>query len=156
MDILILAEKFYEYSIFIRGYSRDTVKRYKYVLGFYYRHSGIKNIEQVTESNLRVLFLNGRVERQWKTNTYLCFYKTLLVFFRWCVKEGFLTTNPIEGMEKPKHENKLPPKLTKQDAMRLLECVYNYPYDNAYLRYGTIQYFQHSYLQDFANRNFSS
>ena len=135
MDIQILAEKFYEYSNFIRGYSKDTIRRYRWVLGFYYRHSGITSIEQVTEVNLRALFLNGRVERHWKTNTYLVFYKSLLVFFRWCVKEGYLARNPIEGMEKPRHESLLPPKLTKQEALKLLECVYNYPYDYQFLRY---------------------
>lgn len=32
-------------------------------------------------------------------------------------------------------EQKLPQKLTKQDALRLIEIVYNYPYDYKFLRY---------------------
>jgi site-specific recombinase XerD len=46
-----------------------------------------------------------------------------------------LASNPIEGMEKPKLEKRLPPKLTKQHSIKLLETVYNYPYDSPYLRY---------------------
>src|SRR5580700_10591347 len=122
MDIQIQAQKFYEYSKFIRGYSKDTVRRYKYVIGFYCRYSGIQKIEQITEANLRALFLSGRTERNWKTNTYLCFYKSLLIFFRWCVAQGMLDKNPIEGMETPKLEKRLPPKLTKQNTMQLLEA----------------------------------
>lgn len=38
-------------------------------------------------------------------------------------------------MEMPKTEKKLPPKLTKQEALRLLEIVYNYPYPYTYQRY---------------------
>ncbi len=57
------------------------------------------------------------------------------VFFRWCIKEGYLKINPIEDIETPRLPKKLPPKLTKQDAMRLLEVVYNYPYKYKFLRH---------------------
>jgi len=135
MDIQIQAQKFYEYSLFVRGYSKDTVRRYKYVIGFYTRHAGIQTIDQITDANIRALFMYGRTERNWQTNTYLCFYKSLLIFFRWCVTQGLLDKNPIEGMETPKLEKRLPPKLTKQDTMQLLEAVYNYPYGYTFLRY---------------------
>jgi site-specific recombinase XerC len=35
--------------------------------------------------------------------------------------------NPTADIEKPKVEKRLPPKLTKQDALKLLEITYNYP-----------------------------
>jgi integrase len=44
-------------------------------------------------------------------------------------------TNPTDDMEMPKTEKKLPPKLTKQEALKLLEIVYNYPYPYTYQRY---------------------
>ena len=43
--------------------------------------------------------------------------------------------NPVDDLEIPKVEKRLPPKLTKQDTLKLLEVVYNYPYDYTYLRY---------------------
>ncbi|ETB64111.1 MAG: hypothetical protein O210_OD1C00001G0594 [Parcubacteria bacterium RAAC4_OD1_1] len=92
-------------------------------------------ISQVNENNVRELFYIGRTERKWSANTFIVYHKTLLVFFRWCVKQGYLTKNPIEDIEKPKLENKLPFKLNKQTALRLLEIVYNYPYDSKFLRY---------------------
>jgi len=57
------------------------------------------------------------------------------VFFRWCVKEGYMVKNPILDIEKPRLEKKLPPKLTKQGALRLLEVAYNFPYEYKFLRY---------------------
>lgn len=134
MDIQILAQRFYDYSIHIKGYSKDTIRRYRYVINMYCRFAKIEQISQVNDANVRDLFFYGRTERHWSTNTFLCFYKSLLVFFRWCVNEHLLENNPVADIEVPRLEKKLPPKLTKQDTLRLLEIVYNYPYDYTYLR----------------------
>jgi len=74
------------------------------------------------------LFFYGRTERNWSTNTYINFIKSLVVFFRWCVKEKYMPENYAEKIEIPKLEKRLPPKLTKQQTMKLLEVVLNYPY----------------------------
>lgn len=134
MDIKILALKFYEYSTFMKGYSKETIRRYRYVINFYCKHTDIDRINQVTDANVRALFLYGRTQRNWKVSTYIVFYKSLKVFFRWCIKENHLIKNPVEGMEVPKLEKSLPPKLTKQDSIRLLEVVNNLPYEYQYLR----------------------
>ncbi len=135
MDIHILARKFYEHSSFIRGYSKETIRRYRQVINFYCNFAGITKIEEVTENNVRALFLEGRINRNWRPNTFICYHKSLLVFFRWCVENGYMEANPVEEIEVPKLEKRLPPKLTKQEALRLLEVVYNYPYDYKFLRY---------------------
>ncbi|MES2436597.1 MAG: tyrosine-type recombinase/integrase [Patescibacteria group bacterium] len=134
-DIKILAQKFYDYSIYIRGYSPETVKRYRQIINFYCRFSQITNIEQVSEKSIQELFLYGRTQRQWRTNTHIVFHISLNVFFRWCIQGGYIKINPTENMEVPKVEKRLPPKLTKQDTLKLLEVVYNYPYDYRYLKY---------------------
>jgi site-specific recombinase XerD len=43
--------------------------------------------------------------------------------------------NFITDIELPKVEKRLPTKLIKQDAQKLLEVAFNYPYDYPYLRY---------------------
>lgn len=43
--------------------------------------------------------------------------------------------NPMDDIEVPRLERRLPNKLNKQEAMRILEVVDNYPYDNKFLRY---------------------
>ena len=137
MDIQILSQKFCDYSVSIRGYSKDTIRRYSQVISFYRRFAKISEINQVTSQNVRELFYFGRIERRWSVNTFIIYHKSLLVFFRWCMKEGYLKAekNPIEDVEVPKLERKLPPKLTKQDTLRLIEVVYNYPYEYKFLRY---------------------
>ncbi len=135
MEIGILCDKFCDYLTFIRGYSKDTIRRYKYVINCFCRFTGVNKIGDVTEENVRTLFYYGRTDRKWSVNTFIVYHKSLLVFFRWCVKQGYMEKNPITNIEKPKLEKKLPNKLTKQDALRLLEVVYNYPYQYSFLRY---------------------
>lgn len=135
MDIKILAEKFYDYSLYIRGYSKPTIARYKNIINLYSRIANVNQINQVTEHNVRAFFFHGRTQRNWKTGTFVCSHKSLGVFFAWCVTEGYMKKNPIMDVEVPKLEKRLPSKLTKQDTLRLLEIVYNYPYDYKFLRY---------------------
>lgn len=135
MDIQLLAQKFYEYSSYMRGYSKDTIKRYRQVINFYCRFANIETIEQVNTDNVRALFYYGRTQRQWKSNSFINFHKSLKVFFRWCVEQHYMEDNPADSIEIPKLEKRLPPKLTKQDTLRLLEIVYNYPYGYRFLRY---------------------
>lgn len=135
MDIEILSRQFCEYSVSIKGFSKHTIRRYENVIRYYCKHAGISAINQVSYENVRALFYDGRIQKNWSVNTFVVYRKTLLVFFRWCIKQGCLDKNPILDIEVPKLEKRLPPKLTKQTTLKLLEIVYNYPYDYKFLRY---------------------
>lgn len=135
MNAKLLVLKFCDYSKYIKGYSPATLRRYRAVTNNYFKFADIREIEEVTEENVRSLFFYGRTTKNWGQNTFIQYHKTLGVFFRWCIKEGCLNINPIEDLETPKLPKRLPPKLTKQDALRLLEVVYNYPYKYKFLRY---------------------
>ncbi|HRG43293.1 MAG TPA: tyrosine-type recombinase/integrase [Saprospiraceae bacterium] len=135
MDIEILSQNFCDYSQSIRGFSKHTIRRYRNVIKRYCQFANICEISQVNEDNVRALFYHGRTERKWSVNTFLVYHKTLLVFFRWCIIQGYMKKNPITDIEKPKMEKRLPVKLNKQVSLRLLEVVYNYPYEYRFLRY---------------------
>lgn len=135
MYIEIIAQKFFDHSLFFRGYSKHTIKRYQQIIRYYRTYSKIENIEEVTEENVRALFYHGRSERKWKSSSYISYYNALTVFFRWCIDQKYMEKNPTDDIEVPRLEKFLPPKLTKQEAFRLLEIVYNYPYKYKFLRY---------------------
>ena len=136
-NVDILLQQFCDYSLRIRGYSPYTIRRYKQAIGFYLREHKIRTFGDVTEQDLRQFFMNGRIQRNWSANTCVIYHKSFTVFFRWCKEHGYLDAqfDPLTGIELPKLEKRLPTKLTKQDALRLLEVVYNYPYDYHFLRY---------------------
>lgn len=108
MDILILCEQFCEYAISFRGQSKATIRRYRHVIRCFCKFTGMSSISEVTEESVRKLFYYGRTERKWSVNTFLVYHVSLLVFFRWCVKQGLMERNPIEGIEKPKLEKRSP------------------------------------------------
>ena len=135
MDITIALQKFCDHSVYIRGYTPMTIKRYKQVIGSFCRNAEISDTQDITEEKAKNLFIWGRTYRKWSVNTYICYHKTLAVFFRWCVQNGYMETNFMDEIETPKLEKRIPPKLTKQDANKLLEVVYNYPYDYRFLKF---------------------
>lgn len=135
MDIKVLAEQFYDYSLSIRGYSPATIRRYRYVINAFCKFTGINDLHDVTDEKVQQLFFMGRAKRKWSTQTYAVYRLSLLVFFRWCVKNSFMKHNSVEDIEAPKIEKKLPPKLRKQEALRLLDVVYHYPWTQQFLRY---------------------
>jgi site-specific recombinase XerD len=135
MYIQTLAQKFFDYSKCIKGYSVPTIRRYRQTINYFAKFSGLTEIEQVTVENARNLFYYGRTTLKWTSNTFICYHKSLSVFFRWCVNEGYMKENPMDKIETPRLEKRLPSKLTKQEAMRILEVADNFPYQNKFLRY---------------------
>ena len=126
-------EQFLDYSTYIKNYTPATIRRYKQVIGLYLRESGITEFHQITEKQLKQFMLYGRVERKWSANTFINYHKSFVVFFRWCINEGLMTENYANALELPKKEKKLPPKLSRQQALDLLSFVKNYPYPSKFL-----------------------
>lgn len=135
MLVKVIASEFYEYSHYIRGYSEETIKRYRNCIRMYSKHCNVQSTEDISEESIRKFFFYGRTELNWCASTFITYHKSMVVFLRWCVHNKYLQENYAEDIEVPKLEKKLPPKLSRQDAMRLLEVVYNYPYKYRFLRY---------------------
>lgn len=135
MEITTALRQFCDYSSFIRGFSRSTIQRYKSAIQLYASSCGIVTMEQATLQSFRSFMLDGRTRRGWTANSYITYHKSFAVFFRWCVNEGYMEENPADGMEMPKMDRKLPPKLTRQEAQRILETARNMPYPYTFLRY---------------------
>jgi len=89
----------------------------------------------VTFLEVEKFFYWGRTEKNWKSSTFISHRKRLNVFFKWVVEKKFIQSNPFEEIEKPKLEKKLPTRLTKQEAFRLIEMAANLPYPYRFLRF---------------------
>jgi len=135
MQIKDLNRDFCDYARYARGRAVGTIGGYKVALNLFCKDTGITEIENVNSDIVRNWFYEGRRDRNWVPNTSISYHKSLIVFFRWCMERGFLEKNPCDDVELPRLDKRIPPKLTKQDSMKLLEFVYNYPYDYKFLRF---------------------
>lgn len=135
MNIELLLEEYCYHAKYIRGVSNDTVKRYHQKVSYFFKVSKIARIEDISEKTVQTFFIFGRAQKKWKISSYRTYYMTLVVFFRWCVKNKYLEENYLDDFELPKLEKSLPKKIKKEEALRLLEVAYNYPYTQKYLKY---------------------
>ena len=134
MGILELTERFCEHSQFIKGMLPSTIRRYHTVLELFVRRSGVQRLEEAREEAVRNFFFEGCTRHDWSAQTFHSYHKTLMVFFKWCIKEGLCSDNPVAGIEVPRIAKSLPPKLTKQASLRVLEVVRNFPYSTSFHR----------------------
>jgi site-specific recombinase XerD len=135
MDIRLLAERFYEYSTHMRGFSRNTVRRYEGAIERLVSLTQITDADQITPQVVRDWFFCGRSDHNWSTATFRTYHKSLVVFFRWCIKNGYIQKSPMDDIEVPRLEKRLPPKLTREEALRLLETAFNSSHTETFTRY---------------------
>ena len=135
MNIELLREDFCHYATYMKGSRKATIRRYRQNIKTFSRNLDVSDLSEVNEKNVRIFFMKGRTERNWKPATYRTYYMTLKVFFRWCMKQGYIKKNYIEDLELPNMDEALPKGLSKKEAMFLLEVAYNLPYVQKYQRY---------------------
>lgn len=135
MEIICLVRQFCEYAQYIKGNSPATIRRFQTSLQTFCSKMGLSDIAQVSDSAVHQFFLIGRRDSQWRAATFLTYRNSLMVFFRWCVKHGHMTHNPIDDIDKPPLEKSLPKRLSKKDALRVLEYIDNYPWGSQFLRH---------------------
>jgi len=134
MPIHMLEENFHSYTLHTRGFAPATVVRNRNALRLFINHCRIAEIEEATTDTIRRWMFEGRSQRNWSPATCRTYHKSLKVFFNWCVREKHLAANPAAGLELPKKAQKIPRKLTRQEALRLLETAYNSASPNRFVR----------------------
>lgn len=135
MNIKDLHDQFCEYQLTIRNFQPDTIQNYKSNIDLFLQLlPHIQRVEHITPQDANHFFYTGMRERGWKPITFISHHKNLAVFLKWCIKRGFITENPLKDIEKPRLEKKLPTRLTKQQAMHLLQVVATMPWHNELIR----------------------
>jgi len=137
MELQTLHEQFCLESKVIRNCSKATIKWYENAFKRYLKYHGnaMDNVADINSENLRSFLFYGRLECDWTADTFLNYYKGLKAFLKWCVKQGYFEVNPIEKIEKPRLEKKLPKRITKQDALLVLDHAFNGKWPYRFLRY---------------------
>lgn len=135
--ILNLHQQFCDECLYSKNYRISTIKWYqqaiKEFLGFY--DGQIVYLDQISTEKIRDWFYAKRAKKEWTADTLLGRYKGLKAFFKWCVFNGYLIKNPVEPIQKPRLEKKLPKSISKQDAQMVLDYAFNLPTPYRYARY---------------------
>jgi site-specific recombinase XerD len=135
MEIKVLVQRFCEEARHFRGYTEHTIRRYRTNVELFAKQAGVADIAAVSPENVRDWFFRGRSERAWSAQTFRTYHKSLKVFFRWCRKQNVFSADPLADIAVPRAERSLPPRLTRDEALRLLEITQNYPWADAFLRH---------------------
>lgn len=134
-EIWRLLLKYLQYAEVIHNYTFHTVRSYKTTVGFFLRSTGLKEPDEMTEELLEDWFFKGRLERKWAPATFQGYHKHLNMFCKWLVKKEIIEENPVEKIEKPKLEQKLPRTLTKDQAKLVLDASFHMRYPYKFLKY---------------------
>ena len=134
MEFLELHHQFCEYCRALKNYRPSTLCGYRRTARLFHNFIGDQQLEAITPETVTAFFFHGRTQRNWATQTFLDYRKELLVFFRWCLANGYISRNPMDGLQKPRLEKRLPRNLTLEQSERLLEITRNLPYSHPFLR----------------------
>lgn len=130
-------QQFCDECLYSKNYRPATIKWYKEAikqfLNFY--DGQITEFHQITVEKVRGWFYKKRSDGDWTADTLLGRYKALKAFFKWCVANKYMKTNPIELIQKPRLEQKLPKSISKQDAQVVLDYAFDMPAKYRFTRY---------------------
>ena len=126
MNTAILLEDFCHYTKYISDLSPMTVKRNHEKVSYFLKVSNITNLEEINSKIIKDFFLFGRTKKNWRPATYHTYYMSLRSFFKWCRKNDYISEDHLEGIELPKIKRALPKGIKKEEALKLLEVIYNF------------------------------
>ena len=134
-DLRVLFEKYQQHGTVIRNYRPATIKAYKSSFRLFLQEMKLETLDQVNRRVMEEFLYNGREKRNWSSVTFRQYYKHFNCFFKWCIDRDLMEENPLEKVEKPKMEQRLPRKLSSSQAEKLLETVYHMRFSYKFEKY---------------------
>ena len=131
-DLLL---RYLQHCVVIRNYSKYTIKGYESTFKLFFREVRAVYPRDLNKRMIEEWFFNGRINRKWSASTFRDHFKHLNPFMKWLIKEGYLETNYLEGIEKPRMEQKLPRTLSRDDAELILEAAFHMRYTYKFERF---------------------
>ena len=101
------------------GRSERTIVFYEFWIRQLDAYLLLHEIEQISLSQLRA-FVDSLVDRHLSKSSRRGAAMTLRVFFRWCVDEGLLPSNPADRLEMCKTDRKVPDTFDVSEILALL------------------------------------
>lgn len=125
-EILELHRRFRRHCAVEEGLRPRTVAMLEACIKTFVTRSGVKSLPELTTDVLRDFFYEGKERYQWSYWHYVNHHKYLRKFLGWCLRQGYLKSNPIEGIGKPKKPQALPRRLSYAEAQAVLYASFNH------------------------------
>lgn len=134
-NIRHLLGRYLQYCEVIRNYSPYTIKGYREKWDIFLNENEVTFPSELTKELFEDWFFKGRLERKWSPTTFRSYLKYFNMVCKWMVKEGALEENPVENLEKPKMEKRIPRTLTHAEAILVLDTAFHMKYAYTFERY---------------------
>ncbi len=116
-----LIDEFLIYLEIEKGYSKATIREYKYDLNLFKRFVQ-KSLDHVTTGDLRKFLYYLKKERNSSAKTIHRKICSIRSFYKFLSKEHYISKNPTENIETPKIPKSLPKTLSQEEVLKLLKA----------------------------------
>lgn len=120
MNVTDLHREFRHYALVERGLSPNTVRDVLAILCRLCTHTGTSDTAALTTPVIKSFLYHGRLDLGWSERTFRLYRQYLKTFFEWCTTAGYLRSNPVTPIEKPRLPQRLPRCLSHDEAQKIL------------------------------------
>lgn len=124
MEISFLFEQYVAYMTHIKDYSPSTIRWYRSTFLQFKKTLNVENIHCINQFTVENWLMDGRIKNMWLPSTFISHHKHLNCFFEWMKKKGSIPDNFIKDIEKPRLEQRIPRRLSLEQADVLLRAIY--------------------------------
>lgn len=118
MDFSQAMEQFLTHLTLAKGVSEHTIRGYRLDLTSFIRFEAL-SLEKISKREIR-RYLSHLYEQKASTRTVLRRLSALRSFFRHAVREKWVSENPLEDIDSPKKEKRLPVSISYDQVQHLL------------------------------------
>jgi site-specific recombinase XerD len=121
----------------VMNYRPSTVRWWRHAFRMFLGHFAEGEITRLRDMNFERIrrYLYSKSLAGWNASTFSNQYRALKSFLTWCVKQGHLDVHPMQGIERPRLEKKLPRRISLEDARRVLDFAFHGPAVYRFERY---------------------
>lgn len=104
--------------------SMSCIKNSFYILRSFFS-SVNKNIQAISPTDVRMYLYNYQQEHKIQNSSVNSFLGYISRFYKWCIDEGYLSTNPAHNIKPLREVKKVRPYLTSEEIKKLREACIN-------------------------------
>jgi site-specific recombinase XerD len=120
MKILFVIPLFKRFALHEKGMRPKTIKEVIAIVKALSDKYSNPTVKSITTAQIRAFMYERKQERMWMNKTFRNYRQYLKTFFDFCVREQYISSNPVGKIEKPKLPKRIPRCLDKKQIDKLL------------------------------------